>query len=108
MEKVAIFKKEVRYSLFRRNVTLTMSDVFSGIVFLLMGALLLYYSLTNQITMTSSESGLWVNILMSQATDAINQFISSISGQMIVLGIIIALFAWIIKKVAAKYREKMQ
>lgn len=76
MERVTFFKKEVEYSLFNRKISLTMANVFSGIIFLVMGALLLYYSLTNQITMSSSQNSLWINIWMSQVTDVITKFIS--------------------------------
>ena len=106
MEKIAFFKKEVNYSLFTRKITLSMSNVFSGIVFLAMGALLLYYSLTNQITMSSSETGLWVNIMMSQATDAITLLISSALGQIIFFGLILLLFIIVIKKAVTAYWRK--
>jgi cytochrome c-type biogenesis protein len=107
MEKITFFKKEVEYSLFNRKILLTMSNVFSGIVFLVMGSLLLYYSLTNKITMGSSESSLWINILMSQITDVITGFIGSTIGQIIFFGIIILLFVWLIKIVVSKYRRKV-
>ena len=103
MEKVTFFKKEVKYSLFKKKISLTMSNVFSGIVFLAMGALLLYYSMTNQITMNSSENSLWINILMSQVTDGITKFISSTTGQIIFFGIILLLFVWAIKMAVMKY-----
>lgn len=103
MEKVNFFKKEVSYSLFKRKIYLTLSTVFSGIVFLVMGALLLYYSVTNQITMNSSKNSLWINILMSRLTDIITQFISSNIGQVIFFSIIVILFAWIIKMTITKY-----
>ena len=103
MEKVTFFKKEVKYSLFKKKISLTMSNVFSGIVFLAMGALLLYYSMTNQITMDSSENSLWINILMSQVTDGITKFIGSTTGQIIFFGIILLLFVWAIKMAVMKY-----
>ena len=105
MEKVTFFKKEVKYSLFKKKISLTMSNVFSGIVFLAMGALLLYYSMTNQITMDSSENSLWINILMSQVTDGITKFIGSTTGQIIFFGIILLLFVWAIKMAVMKYRR---
>lgn len=105
MEKINFLKKEIKYSLFKREVTLTMSNVFSGIVFLLMGGLLLYYFLTNQITMGSSGSGLWINILMSQVTDVTTMFISSTIGQIIFFSVILLLFIWGIIKVVMKYRK---
>ena len=108
MEKVTFLKKEVAYSLFKRKISLTMSNVFSGIVFLAMGALLLYYSLTKQITMSSSENVLWINILMSQLTDIISKFISSTLGQIIFFGIILLLSIWVIKKAVKKYRGNTQ
>jgi len=106
MEKVNFFRKEVSYSLFKRKISITLSNVFSGIIFLIMGGLLLYYSLTNQLTMGSSGSGLWLNILMSKLTDTITQFISSTIGQIVFFSVIAVLFAWIMKKLITKYRRK--
>lgn len=105
MEKVTFFKKEVKYSLFKKEISLTMSNVFSGIVFLVMGALLLYSVLTNNITMSSSENSLRINIMMSQATDVITAFISSTWGQIIFFSIVLLLVAWVIRRVVMKLRR---
>ncbi|MBI5072217.1 hypothetical protein HZA99_00195 [Candidatus Woesearchaeota archaeon] len=99
MEKVDFFKKEFTYSLFHKNISLTMSNVFSALVFLAMGALLLYKSLTNKITMGSSEYSLRINILMSQTTDAIAGVLSTTLGQILFFGISLLLLVVIIKKV---------
>ncbi len=106
MEKINFFKKEVNYSLFKRKVSITLSNVFSGVVFLIMGGLLLYYSLTNQLTMGSSENSLWLNILMSKLTEIITQFISGTIGQIVFFSVAAILFLWIIKKLVVKYRRK--
>lgn len=105
MEKVNFFKKEFRYSLFKKKISLTLSNVFSGLVFLVMGALLLYYSITKQLTMDSSGGDLWVNILVAKLTDIITTFISSTIGQIIFFSIVIILFVWIIKITITKYRR---
>lgn len=105
-EKITFLKKEVRYSLFNKKISLSMSNVFSGIVFFAMGALLLYYSLTNQITMGSSENSMRINILMSQVTDVITKFISSTIGKILFFGIILLLFVWVIKRAVMRYRRK--
>lgn len=106
MEKISFFKKEINYSLFGRKILLTMSNVFSGMVFLVMGLLLLYYSLTNQITMSSSESSLRINILMSQTTDLVNDFLSNTVGQIIFFSIIIILIAYGLKKTMKNWRKE--
>jgi len=106
MEKVNFFKKEISYSLFKRKISITLTNIFSGIVFLVMGALLLYYSLTNQITMGSSENSLWLNIIMSKLTDTITQFISNTIGQIVIFSIIIFVIAWILKMILTKRGKK--
>ncbi|MFV1917023.1 MAG: hypothetical protein ACC618_00835, partial [Patescibacteria group bacterium] len=95
--------KRVSYPFFKRRISLTLSNIFSGVVFLVMGLLLFYYSLTNQITMDSSGGSLWINILTAKLTDIITQFMSSTIGQIIASGVFIILFFWIIKKIVAKY-----
>lgn len=102
MERVGFLKKEVRYTLFKREASLTMSNIFSGIVFLLMGLLLLYYSLTSKITMSSSENALWINILMSQATDRINEALNTAVGKTMLLGAVVLMLLWAGKKIIAK------
>ena len=107
MEKVSFFKREVVYSLFGQKISLTMSNVFSGIVFLVMGVLLLYYSLTNQVKMSSSENSLRINILMSQITDLVNKFLSDTVGQIIFFSIIIILIAYGLKKAIKNWRKEL-
>lgn len=80
MEDVNLFRKEVSYSIFSRKISLTMANLFSGVLFMGMGAILLYKSMTNQIAMSPSESQLQINILLSRATDAISQFLSTTFG----------------------------
>ena len=105
MERVSSLKKEVTYSLFGRKVSITFANVFSGIIFLIMGILLLYYSLTDQIVMDDSETSLWLNILMSTLTDKITQFLTSTSGQLVFIGILAVLFIWIIRVLRMKRGE---
>lgn len=83
MEKINFLKKDISYSVFKRKISLTISNLFSGIVFVLMGVIILYYNSTNKLAMSSSENQIWINILLSKVTDAINQFLSSAFGQII-------------------------
>ncbi len=104
MEKVNFFKKDIKYHLFKKEISLTLANLFSGIIFLFMGGLLLYYSLTNQLTMNFSDSGLWINIMMSRLTDIITNFLNNIAGQIIAAGIMLIFLAWLVKKTWHKYR----
>lgn len=105
MERVNSLKREVRYSLLGRKISITIANIFSGAIFLIMGILLLYYSLTDQITMGDSDASLWLNIMISTLTDKVTQFLTSASGQLIFLGIVAVLFGWIIWAIKTKRRE---
>jgi len=93
MENVNFFRKEVSYSIFKRKISLTMANLFSGVLFMAMGAILLYKTMTDQIAMSPSESQLQINMLLSRVTDAITQFLSTAFGQTIFfIGIALAAF----------------
>ncbi|MEK6916728.1 MAG: cytochrome c biogenesis protein CcdA [Nanoarchaeota archaeon] len=80
MDKINFFKKEVTYSFLKRKISLTISTLFSGFVFIIMGGIILYYTLTDRITMNPSESQLRINIILSKLTEIINQFLNTIVG----------------------------
>ncbi|MFA5796438.1 MAG: cytochrome c biogenesis protein CcdA [Candidatus Woesearchaeota archaeon] len=106
MDKVNIFKKEITYSVFKKKISLTLSNLFSGAVFIIMGGILLYYTLTDRITMNPSESQLKINILLSKLTEIINQFLSTSFGQIAFLvGGVIILFL-VIRLIIKKYWRK--
>ncbi len=110
MKKASFLKKRVTYSMLNKKISLTVSNIFSGAVFLIMGSLLLYYSLTNQLTMDSSGSSLWINIFASKLTETTTQFLSSSVGQIVSLSALVVLVVWlvekIIKNVVHKRRDK--
>jgi len=74
LEKTVIFKKELTYSLFKKQITVTVSNLISGIVFILMSALLFYSVWTNKLTVHSSAQTS-VNIIAAN----INAFLASMN-----------------------------
>lgn len=51
-EKLFVFRKTVSYKLFGQTVKATLSNLFSGAIFLLMGFVTLYLALTNRLTVS--------------------------------------------------------
>ncbi|PIN77946.1 hypothetical protein COV14_04820 [Candidatus Woesearchaeota archaeon CG10_big_fil_rev_8_21_14_0_10_33_12] len=108
MEKINLFRKEIKYSLFKREISLNLSDLLSGGIFLIMGALLLYKSTTKQITMSSSGYSLQINILMSKLTTIITQILNNPIGLIILLSFFLILLTLAVKFFVIKYRRYQQ
>lgn len=54
MEKISIFKRGIRYSFLGQNFSTSLSNIFSGSMFLILGFTILYLAKNNQLTMQSS------------------------------------------------------
>lgn len=72
-QKLFIFRKNVNYSLFGQKVTVTFSSLFSGIMFFVLGFVILYLSLTNQL-FSHSYYQVDINIYFAKFTKGIEIF----------------------------------
>ncbi len=70
VEKMNIFKKEIKYEIFGRKINLTTSDLVSGIIFVVMSTIILYSVMTNKVAVHSSTQT-DINIVAAQITDFI-------------------------------------
>ncbi len=75
--KLSFFKKQVSYSIAKKKIEITIAEMASGIMFLLMGMLILYLAKTGKLAM-SSDYQISVNIFMANMTDSINSFFTKI------------------------------
>lgn len=90
MERFEILRKPVSYSLLGKKVRLSVSDVVSGSIFILMGFLILYLAQTNQLGMSDGEYQTSINIFMANLTTSVNQLLIEMSSFIwISLGVII-------------------
>src|SRR3989344_8266930 len=71
MEKVSIFKKGIRYSFLGQNFSTSLSNIFSGLIFLILGFYILYLAKTNQLSMTSSYQ-ITINATIANLTKSVS------------------------------------
>ena len=86
--KLNFFKKQISYSIAKKKIEITIAEMISGIMFLLMGILILYLAKMGKLAM-SSDYQLSVNIFMANMTSSINSFFAKIPS-IIWIGMLIA------------------
>ncbi len=95
MEKVNLFKKEIKYSILGRKITVSVSNLISSIVFILMALVIVYFGIMGQLGMTASSTQLEVNIFMAQMTDTTTQLTSQLWFQILFIVILAIIVFWI-------------
>lgn len=75
-KKFEKFSQGVSYKIAGREVTVTVAEIVSGTMFLLLGILILYLAKAGKIAMENNEFQTSVNIFMSNLTNSINNFIA--------------------------------
>lgn len=68
------FQRPIEYSLGRKKFVITVSEAISGITFLSMGLLIIYFALTNRLFVHSNYQTS-INIFLTQILNVINNFI---------------------------------
>ena len=69
--------KPFSYSFFDKEITISISDLISGLMFLGMGALIMYLAFANQLT-THADYQLTINLYFAKMTKGINEFLKSL------------------------------
>ncbi len=77
MEKTAFLKKNVTYHLFGKTITVSVSNLASGIIFILMALLITYFVSTNRVASHSSTQ-ISVNIFIAKLTDSLTLLVGRI------------------------------
>ena len=72
-QKFFAFRKPITYRAFGFKITNTMANLFSGLMFLAIGVVIVYLSLTNQLTMQNSYQ-LSTNLFIADVTKRISQY----------------------------------
>lgn len=71
-KKIMESNKRFVYSIGNRQISLAIADLVSGIAFLSMGILILYFAKTNQLSMSGGEFQTQINIYLNQLVQTIN------------------------------------
>lgn len=104
MDKISIFKKEVKYNFFGKEIKISLSNLLSGIIFIIMAWLIIYFMLTNQLA-NHSSSQMKINLIASQITNLLTTALEKISGWFI-LAVIVMVILSIILLLIRKQRFK--
>jgi len=106
--KLSFFKKQVSYSIAKKKIEITIAEMISGIMFLLMGMLILYLAKMGKLAM-SSDYQLSVNIFMANMTSSINSFftkIPSITWIVMLIAVSVLTLSILLKKRKSRNLEK--
>ncbi|MDO8340565.1 MAG: cytochrome c biogenesis CcdA family protein [Candidatus Woesebacteria bacterium] len=71
--KFFAFRKPITFNIFKLKITNTIANLFSGLMFLLIGIIILYLAFSNKLTM-QNDYQLSVNIFIAQVTKIIGNF----------------------------------
>ncbi len=77
--KFSGFKKRISYSIFGKEISITVSELIAGLMYLLMGVLTLYLDWTNKLAMGGSGYQITINLYLAKLTQYLNQFMENIS-----------------------------
>lgn len=102
-EKFVAFKKSVSYSFFGKQINLTLADMVSGITFLSMGLLILYFAWTGQLAFHSSFQTI-INTYSAKSINFINPYLVSIPA-IAWIGAVIGLLTLILKVALRRWRK---
>lgn len=78
-KKFEIFGKRLSYKIAGREINISIAELISGAMFLLIGVLIIYLAKAGKIAMGNSAFQTSVNIFMSRLTDSINSFLAMVS-----------------------------
>lgn len=97
--KISVFRKRVSYSFLGNRVGVTMSEILSGIMFLLMGLLLVYLTYTGQLAMSGGYQT-EINIFVSNVSEYLKNILGNAPS--IIWPVLVAILLLAISKVAWK------
>lgn len=99
-EKFFAFRRTVSYSLFGRKINLTLSNLFSGVMFLLLGVIVLTLARTNSLTSHSAYQ-VSINIYLTKVIQSVSQYtrvLPEILWAVIFIGIFISLITLAVRQ----------
>ena len=95
MEKVNFFKRGITYRLLGREITVTVSNLISSIVFILMALAIFYFGIIGQLGMAPSSAQLEVNIFIAQITDMVVPLASQLWFQILFIAVLLGIVVWV-------------
>lgn len=108
-KKFFLFRKSVSYSLFGKQVTLTLSNLVAGIAFWLFGAMTLYLAQSNRLAMGASSFQVIINVYLSKVTSFlynITQFVPNVVWGVIIVVILLFIVKAVVKQIRSLRAER--
>ncbi len=94
------FHKSIEYSIGGRKISITVAEAVSGVTFLLMGVIIVYFALTNRL-FVHSEYQTTLNIYLTKFMDTISGFVKIVPEYvwaLVVVTLVILIIKWSIKQ----------
>ncbi|HLC95310.1 MAG TPA: cytochrome c biogenesis CcdA family protein [Patescibacteria group bacterium] len=95
-KRIMEFRRPIRYVLFGHEIVLTIAEVLSGLVFLIMGVLTLYYAFTNTLTV-HADYQLMINIYFAKLLEKVTAFLTTYES--FVDGVLVLLLLYVLWKI---------
>src|SRR3989344_8309247 len=95
------FSRPIRYRLLGKEVSIAVSEAVSGVTFLAMGVLILYFALTNKLFMQAGGYQTDINIFLTKILQSINGFIKIVPEYVwaiILIVLVVLIVKWSIKQ----------
>lgn len=101
--KFFAFRKTITYSLFGKKIRLPLSYLFSGLMFFILGIIILFLAQTNQLTLHSSYQ-ITINIYLTKLVQFISRF-TKLIPELIWALFFLGLFLLILKKAVKEVKK---
>ncbi len=104
------FNKPIGYSIVGKKISITVAEAVSGVTFLTMGAVIIYFALANRL-FVHSEYQTTINIYLTKFMNAIGGFVKIIPEYVwafVLIMLVIAVIKWSIKQFKKEKYEKKQ
>jgi cytochrome c biogenesis protein CcdA len=90
-KRLMALRRRVSYSLAGRKISLSLADVLSGAIFLLMGSLILYLAFSDQLAMGGGGYQTDMNIYVSNLASALGQYVGGLPPAVFAMAPLLAL-----------------
>lgn len=103
-KKIMLLRKPINFSVLGQNIMVTFSNLFSGLMFLVLGVVILYLDLTHQLT-TRSSYQVGVNLYLASFVKFLSQY-TSVFPEIVWAGIFLLIAIIITIKAVSQLRPK--
>lgn len=104
-EKLFIFRRTISYKIFAKKITVTFSNLFSGIMFLTLGTFIFYFAQTNNLVSHASYQ-ITINVLLTRVIQFVGNYTKTLPE--VVWAVIFAVVLLLIVKKAVEQFKNLK